>query len=196
MENEEWRAIEGIPGFQVSNMGRVRSLDRICTRIMGDGRPNKRYFKGRDVPQKINKSGGYVIVKMYANGKTNTEYVHRLVASAFIPNPNNYRCVNHKDENKTNNRADNLEWCTHKYNNNYGTKPMRLSKVRKGMIRPTLRKAIDCFDYSTGEYITTYPAIIVAHKTLGIPQGSIMRVLSGKRKKAHGYSFKYSSVKS
>lgn len=74
---------------------------------------------------------GYKAVHLYNNNKGKTIRVHRLVAKAFLPNPNNYKYVNHKDETRDNNNVDNLEWCTHKYNINYGTAQKRLSEKKK-----------------------------------------------------------------
>ena len=109
---EIWRDIAGYEGsYQVSNMGRVRSLDR------KDGRGNQ--IKGRMLILHKNRNG-YLQAAIFSKGKTKLSYVHRLVAQAFIPNAKQLKCVNHKDENKTNNIVDNLEWCDHKYNNNYG----------------------------------------------------------------------------
>lgn len=69
---------------------------------------------------------------MYSNGQRYKKTIHRLVAEAFIPNPNNYPCINHKDENKENNNVSNLEWCTYKYNSNYGTCRKRaIEKIKK-----------------------------------------------------------------
>ena len=75
---------------------------------------------------------GYLRITLNKNGKYKTFAVHRLVAEAFIPNPNNLPCVNHKDENQFNNDFRNLEWCTYKYNSNYGTIKQRLSKSLSG----------------------------------------------------------------
>lgn len=74
---------------------------------------------------------GYCLVKLSSNNKAVEKKVHRLVAEAFIPNPNNYDCVNHKDENPLNNNVENLEWCNHSYNNTYGTRIERQSKSIK-----------------------------------------------------------------
>ena len=105
---EEWKPIAGFEGFyEVSNFGRVKSL-------------NYQGTKGESVILKQTlKSNGYFQIGLYI--KQNRKYfnVHRLVAMAFIPNPNNYPQINHKDEIKTNNSVDNLEWCTSKYNLNY-----------------------------------------------------------------------------
>ena len=131
---EEWKDIVIEKGgqvfdytglYQVSNLGRVRSLDRI------DG-------MGRKVEEKILKLGnnkGYQSVFLHKNGKAKIFQVHRLVATAFIPNPDNLPVVNHKDENPSNNCVDNLEWCTQKYNINYGTSIERMSKTLKGQKR-------------------------------------------------------------
>lgn len=75
-------------------------------------------------------SDGYLIVHFHGKKYSKSAKVHRLVAEAFVKNPNNYTCVNHKDENKTNNNAKNLEWCSVKYNNSYGTRLSRVAKTR------------------------------------------------------------------
>lgn len=121
---EIWKDIEGYEGkYQVSNLGRIKSLERKNSR-------------GNQIREKILKliydKDGYLLVNLYKNSKKKTYKVHRLVALAHIPNPNNYPQVNHKDENPSNNHISNLEWCTNKYNCNYGTKKERLSKKLKG----------------------------------------------------------------
>ena len=101
---EIWKDIQGYENsYQVSNLGNVR-----------DKRRNKliKTFKNNK---------GYLRVGLYSNSKEKKYLIHRLVAIAFVPNPNNYPHVNHKDENPLNDNADNLEWCTHEYNMNYGT---------------------------------------------------------------------------
>lgn len=136
---EIWRDIEGFEGrYQCSNLGRVKSLERVLhTRNNG--------VEGiRHIPELILKQyecDGYMRVKLYWDNKQGKFYrIHRLVAKAFIPNPNNYPQVNHKDENKGNNYVhinedgsvdldkSNLEWCTNYYNNHYGTRTERTQK--------------------------------------------------------------------
>lgn len=117
---EEWRDIQGYEGlYQVSSCGRVKTLNY------------KRTGQERIMKQVTN-SGGYKFVNLYKNGEKKYYQVHRLVATAFIDNPNNYPCVNHKDECKYNNFVENLEFCTHEYNVNYGTRTERQSRTLTG----------------------------------------------------------------
>lgn len=114
MKNEIWKDINGFVGlYQVSNLGRVKSLNRIVVR--SDGR--KQEVKERILKAGFN--GNYYHVRLLKDGVTKTALVHRLVAEAFLPNVSNLPFVNHKDENKTNNIVDNLEWCDMKYNKRY-----------------------------------------------------------------------------
>ena len=108
---EEWRDIKGYEGlYQVSNLGRIKILKS------NYGRPRIKILKLKK------RKDGYIEINLHKNGVIKTFRVHQLVARSFIDNPNNLKEINHKDENPSNNRADNLEWCTRKYNNNYGTR--------------------------------------------------------------------------
>lgn len=118
---EEWRDIEGYEGlYQVSNEGRVKSLDKYVDNRWG----TKQFVKGKVLTNV--KTQGYWYVGLNKNGKYKRHRIHRLVAEAFIPNPNNLLEVNHKDENPDNNTVENLEWCDHSYNINYGTRNKRV----------------------------------------------------------------------
>lgn len=109
IEGEIWRNISNYEGlYQISNFGRVKSLG------------NDKLRKEKILKQTKNKKG-YLRVIFCKKGIIKAFQVHRLVANTFIPNPNNFHCVNHKDENKENNCVENLEWCTYQYNLNYGT---------------------------------------------------------------------------
>lgn len=127
---EVWKDIEGYEGlYQVSSCGEVRSLDKIINL------PNgvtyiKRGMTRRKNPDKY----GYYTITLRKAGVPLTYKIHRLVAKAFIENPNCYPQVNHKDENKKNNCVENLEWCDAKYNCSYGTRGERISKKTKGKI--------------------------------------------------------------
>lgn len=115
--NEIWRDIPNFEGlYQVSNLGRVKALEKYVNAGIKNNSEVKR--KGRILKQ-YNK-GGYLEVSLMKNNKRHYFKVHRLVATAFIPNFCNLPQVNHIDENKLNNNVDNLEWCTSKYNCNYG----------------------------------------------------------------------------
>ena len=116
--NEEWRDIEGYEGlYQVSNLGRVKSL-------------NYNHTKSEKILKGIPDNDGYLRVVLFKNGRKDYR-VHQLVAKMFIPNPENLQVINHTDENKQNNAAKNLEWCTVAYNNTYGDRLKKVSEANK-----------------------------------------------------------------
>ena len=123
---EEWRDIKGYEGlYQVSNTGKIKRLHSTVL-----GKDGKTYIaQERILANRYNK--GYASVQLSKYGKSKQLRVHRLVAQAFIPNPNNYPIINHKDENPSNNNIDNLEWCTPKYNTNYGNCKRKMSEKAK-----------------------------------------------------------------
>ena len=113
---EQWKDIPDYEGkYQISNCGRLRSVKNGLMKPMVA--PN-----------------GYLIACLWKKNKQKKFIIHRLVAQVFIPNPNNLKEVNHKDEDKTNNNADNLEWCSHKYNMNYGKVKDKIRKANKGRV--------------------------------------------------------------
>lgn len=119
---EIWKDIRGYEGYyQVSNFGNVRSVDRVDSHC--------RNLKGRIL--KLS-NGTYKSVTLSTNNVCKNHSVHRLVAEAFIPNPNNLPCINHKDEDKHNNNVNNLEWCTYGYNNDYSELSKKASLARIG----------------------------------------------------------------
>ena len=124
---EIWKPVKGFEGYyEVSNLGMVRSIDRV---VVDTVRNCERLLKGKVLIQKDN-----------GNGYKNVSFCkeHRLVAEAFIPNKDNLPQVNHKDEDKSNNRVDNLEWCTSFYNNEYGTRKKRWyeTRIKNGTMNP------------------------------------------------------------
>lgn len=127
---EIWKDINGYEGYyQVSNYGRVKSFDTIVPSGTKNHIMHQRIRKGKFLKQ-FDNGRGYLKVTLGYNGRKSF-FVHKLVATAFIPNPNNYIEVNHIDENKYNNIVSNLEWCDRKYNCNYGTRNLRLSETKR-----------------------------------------------------------------
>lgn len=125
-EQEVWKQVVGYEGYyEVSDHGRVRSVDR-TVKCRGIG---MRSLESKMRPAQ-KRANGYLFVSLCKNGTHKMLSIHRLVAEAFIPNPDNLPYVNHKDETKTNNNVDNLEWCTASYNATYGTSKLRASDKR------------------------------------------------------------------
>ena len=116
--------------YEVDQFGRIYSLDRTIS-VSDNGRLYDKPLKSKQMKQSMH-TKGYKTVSLTKEGKTKTCYVHRIVAEAFINNPDNLPFVNHKDEDKTNNFVDNLEWCTNEYNIKYGTARKRQAKVLTG----------------------------------------------------------------
>ena len=181
---EIWRPIRDWEGiYEVSDLGRVRSLDRWIEYISKYGKPYKVWTKGRILALKISK--GYCLAHLSYQGKAIHKTVHRLVAEAFIPNPDNLPEINHKDENTTNNAASNLEWCEQLYNIHYGTGiERRASKKRKVIAKYT----------KDGTYICTYDSVIAAANSVGKGRsgtGLISSCANHKTPSAYGYIWRY-----
>lgn len=175
---EKWKDIAGYEGYyQVSNIGRVRSLDRVVVKSNGV----KLTLKGQILSAKSDYHG-YLRVNLSKSGKVKLKKVHRLVAEAFLPNPDNLPEINHKNEIKTDNRVDNLEWCSHLYNTNYGTRNHRLALQKA---KPVIQLTLE------GEFVNIFESIRDAERKLHINNTSIVKVLNGERKTAGGYIWKY-----
>lgn len=137
-ESETWKDVIGYEGYyKVSNKGNVYSVVR--EDVMG------RKWGGL-ILKPVCDRGGYLKVVLYKNSKMKNKSIHRLVAEAFIPNHNDYLEINHKDENKTNNHVENLEWCTSKYNMNYGTRNEKAARKNYKKVR--------AINVETGEVLT------------------------------------------
>ena len=172
-------------GFEVSNLGRILSLNYQNTGKSGLLKPY------RD-------THGYLQVKLSKNKKSKNCSVHRLVAEAFLPNPENKPEVNHKDEDKTNNfvflnedgsadkEKSNLEWCEHKYNTNYGTRNERASKA---MTNGKLSKTVLQFTLD-GEFIREWPSTMECERN-GFHFGNVAACCRGERKTSYGFRWKY-----
>lgn len=127
---------------------------------------------------------GYARIEINIDGDATKYFVHRMVAEAFIPNPDNLPIVNHKDENTSNNCADNLEWCTYKYNSNYGTAVERrlLHRVYETGGDHPRAKAVYCYDLD-GNLLAEYDSVASAAKATGFNRKSISKACSGGLKK-------------
>jgi len=165
---EIWKDVPNYEGlYQVSNLGKVKSLERDIVHMGNISRIKEKVMKPF-----INR-GGYYCVKLSKNQKYKSFKIHRLVALAFIPNPNNYECINHKDENKKNNVVSNLEWCTKRYNNEYGSKSLWKRKVYK-------------FDLD-GNLLAKYDSITEAAKQNNFSYSSINGCCRESIRTAHGF---------
>jgi len=175
---EEFRPVIGYEGlYEVSNLGNVLSVERI------DNAGRKR--GGFRLKQKTDRYG-YKCVNLCKNGITKSTTVHRLVAEAFIPNPDKKPEVNHKNEDKQDNSVKNLEWVTSKENQNHATLPERRSKAK--------RRAVFQIDSKTGKVIAKYDSSVDAKRRTGISAEHIRNCCSGQRKHAGGYIWKCSEI--
>ena len=176
---EIWKKTNVSDYYEVSNFGRVRSLPRLARNNRGEYLTKGGILKGT-----IN-GDGYQKVSLSVNGKLITKSVHRLVAEAFIPNPNNLPIINHKDENKTNNSVSNLEWCTNEYNVNYGTRNQRLSASRTGCGKKVCQYTKDWV------LVKVWDNAAEASKELGVALSGISNSANGKKNSAGGFKWKY-----
>ena len=160
---EKWKPIKDHDGYEVSSYGNVRN-------------PHKRELK------KFLNNTGYYRVSL---GTERLHFVHRLVAQAFVDNPNGYPIVNHKDENKTNNNVENLEWCTYKYNSNYGNTPQRCSEKQRMPVVQVL---------PNGECVL-WESLRAVERELGYNHSNISKVCKGYYKTAYGCHWHFSEEK-
>ena len=194
---EIWKDIEWAQGYQVSNLGKVKSLER----------PHKSHHgttyiqKERILKTRLDPNGYEKVGILKKDGKQKQVMVHRLVAEAFIPNPDNLPQVNHKDENRSNNIVNNLEWCTAKYNQNYGHCRENHSKAMMGKKMPEevkeklrLINSKPVLQYDVyGNYIRIWDSVAQASRELGIDNESIRQACLGKFRHAGFYKWKYAS---
>lgn len=190
--NEEWRTIEGTENkYSVSNLGNVRRNKHYTIVSPTSQHPNgaKMFYKEKEVKGHIN-TDNYKIVYLNVNAKNRIiRSVHRLVAEAFLPNPNNLPQVNHKDENTLNNCVDNLEWCTANYNTNYGTRNKRLQNM--------FGVKIAQYDMK-GSLIKVWDSMTQAAQSIGSSTTSGIRKVCKKEKGRNtykGYVWRYVDTK-
>jgi hypothetical protein len=184
MMEEIWKPIEGYEGlYEVSNLGRVRSLDQVKTKPHPRNTSMTMTYKqkGKILKRKINTSG-YLYVDLWKDKRPHTIVVHRLVAMAFIPNPDNLPEVNHIDEDKTNPVVTNLEWVTKSENMRHGTCGQRMGRKHwKSVVQMDM----------DGNVIKVWECAQHAHEELGISHTQIIAVCRGKCGSAGGFKWKY-----
>lgn len=190
---EEWRDIKGYEGmYQVSNLGQVKSLER-WTHFKNGKKP--RLEKER-ILKLVTHHKGYFKAQLRKNDKMKAYFVHRLVAEAFIPNPEGKSQVNHKDGIKTNNKTTNLEWVTQSENLKHSYHILGVHKKSvEAMHAPRIKaksKPVDVYD-SDGNLIREYSSQASAAKDLGVSAGNINNVVKrrGSYKSLKGYVFRY-----
>lgn len=170
-----WKPVVGYEKFyEVSSEGEIRSLPRMVHAGRGV------YYKkpGRIRKPVFNKANGYYMLFLSGETEKKCVYVHRIVAQAFCDNPPNFDMVNHINEIKTDNRAENLEWCSKEYNNTFNGKDQRSCKAIEQL-------SLD------GEVISTWSGAREAAKELGIEYKNISAVCRGKRTSAGGYKWRF-----
>ena len=194
---EIWRTAvyDGEPyeGFEVSNLGRIKSL-------------NYRRTGRAELMNPWEDTGGYLRVELSKNGETKTCKVHRLVAQTFLPNPENKPCINHKIEGDKGKKINmvffnedgtidkertTIEWATYEENNNYATRNERIAKaISKAMTNGKLSKRVLQFTLD-GEFIREWPSTREIERQLGFDNSAVGRCCLGKQKSAYGFLWKY-----
>lgn len=169
---KSWKSIKGYEGFyEISNYGEIKSLYN---------------YRGKNNILKPRLKKGYYQIGLRKNGIRKWYAIHRLTAIAFIPNPNNLPQINHKDENKLNNKIDNLEWCTASYNNCYGTRIKRAIKTNK------LKKKVIQYDLN-GNKLNTFESISSASRETNTNITGISNCINNKIKTSNNYIWVYES---
>lgn len=184
-----WKPIKGFEGlYEVSNTGLIKSLN--CYN----------YKEPRIMHTSLRKDG-YLSVGLSKNNKTTTRTVHRIVAETFLPNPNNLEMINHKDEDKSNNNVDNLEWCTVSYNNKYSIKrhPERFVLRKNREKRDYYKVKTKYFNVhinqfsKDGEFIKQWFNFAELKHIKNYNNTSIKECCEGKRKTAYGYKWEFAN---
>lgn len=179
---EIWKPIKNFDKYEVSNYGNVRS--KVIKRSKNESKPPQITYRYLRPCVKR----GYATVQISNDYYILIRLVHRLVALAFIPNPDNLPQVNHKDENPLNNHIDNLEWCTNEYNSNYGTRNVRIGRTSKRNMK--LCKKVLQYDLN-GNFIKEWFSLEQIVRECGYAKPNISRCCHFKNKTSYGYIWRF-----
>lgn len=190
---EIWKDVKGYEGlYQVSNLGRVKSLERVVIRGNGHGK--------HIIKEKVKKPFKATYLQLFlSKGVKKLHFIHRLVAEAFIPNPQNLPCIDHINTDKYDNRVENLRWCTMKENQNNPLTRKHMSESKKGekshmwgkrgklnwSSKPTLQYTL------SGKLIREWDAVMDIERELGYHQGCISKCCRGESETSYGFKWKY-----
>lgn len=182
-KEEIWKDIPNYIGYyQVSNMGRIRSVDRFVKVNV------KTIFLKGKVKKQYKTKKGYLTINLSKDGVTNTMFVHVVVLTSFVQRPKGLNQINHKDENKTNNALTNLEYCDCKYNQNYGTCNLRKSLATINDIKRSKRVLQYTLD---GQLIKEYPSLHQMVRDTGFSRTHIRSACNGKLHTAYGFKWNW-----
>jgi hypothetical protein len=178
---EVWIDISGYEGlYQVSNLGRVKSCEKMIFHFRGGLRKLKEKIR-----KPVTDNYGYIVIDLYKEGKGKLYKVHRLVGVAFIPNEEDKKFINHKNGIKNDNNVNNLEWCTHSEN--------QIHAFKNGLKKPQINgeKAVLMYQKGTGEFVMEFKSISNASKHLNCSNSDICNVLKGRQKSVRNNTFQY-----
>lgn len=177
-ETELWKDIQGYEGYyQVSNFGRIKSLSRFLNYVDGQ----VRFMEGKIIQPRICVAG-YALLNLHKDGKQLTVQVHRVVALHFLERTSFELIVHHIDEDRLNNKVENLEWVSRSFNTLYGDSPKKIANSKKkSIIQLTLQN----------EVVKIWESAKEVEDTLGFNKGHLGEVCSGKHKTAYGYLWKF-----